>query len=135
MSAEENYYSALGRLERDEPQILAKGTQINNDTVALESGRKRGSIKKQRYPQLCLAIDEAAQRQQAKVQAVLVSSVQTDKNPVPADKILREKYKVLKRDYRIALQQNVSLVYEVFMLRKKLAELEQNSNVTEFPRS
>ena len=42
MSAEENYLSALDRLERDVPEILPQGTLINNDTVALEAGRKRG---------------------------------------------------------------------------------------------
>lgn len=137
MSAEENYYSALDRLERDEPEILPKGTLINNDTVALEAGRKRGSIKNLRHPELCRAIDEAAKRQQSQVSAVRVSSVEDVKRSDAADKALKEKYKSLERDYKIALQKNVSLVYEVFTLRKKVAELEQEqgSKVVNFHKS
>ncbi|KAI2694447.1 hypothetical protein [Pseudomonas sp. TNT3] len=136
MSAEENYLSALDRLERDEPEILPKGTLINNDTVALEAGRKRGSIKNLRYPELCRAIDEAAKRQQFQISAVRVSSMEDVKSTVAADKLLKEKYKSLERDYKIALQKNVSLVYEVFTLRKKVAELEQqqDSKVVNFPK-
>lgn len=125
MSAEENYLSALDRLERDVPEILPQGTLINNDTVALEAGRKRGSIKNLRYPELCRAIDEAAKRQQSQVTPVRISNVEDVKRLDAADKALKEKYKSLERDYKIALQKNVSLVYEVFTLRKKVAELEQ----------
>ncbi|WP_054881319.1 hypothetical protein [Pseudomonas sp. NBRC 111128] len=132
MSAEKNYYSALERLERDEPQVLPKGTLINNDTVALEGGRKRGSIKKQRYPELCTAIDDAAKRQQDKVLAVNVSNVHDGKRSAAGDKLLKDQYKSLKHDYRIALQQNISLVYEVFTLKKKIAALEQGGNVVNF---
>lgn len=137
MSAEEHYLSALDRLERDESEILPKGTLINNDTVALEAGRKRGSIKKLRYPELCRAIDEAAKRQQFQVSAVRVSNVEDVKRSDATDKALKEKYKSLERDYKIALQKNVSLVYEVFTLRKKVAELEQEqgSKVVNFPKS
>lgn len=137
MSAEENYLSALDRLERDEPEILPKGTLINNDTVALEGGRKRGSIKKLRYPDLCKAIDEAAKRQQAQISAIRVSSVEGVTRSDEADKVLKEKYKTLERDYKIALQKNISLVYEVFTLRKKVSELEQKQvgSVVDFPRS
>ena len=104
MSAEENYLSALDRLERDVPEILPQGTLINNDTVALEAGRKRGSIKNLRYPELCRAIDEAAKRQQSQVIAVRISNVEDVKRLDAADKALKEKYKSLKRDYKIPLQ-------------------------------
>lgn len=137
MSAEENYLSALDRLERDVPEILPQGTLINNDTVALEAGRKRGSIKNLRYPELCRAIDEAAKRQQSQVTPVRISNVEDVKRLDAADKALKEKYKSLERDYKIALQKNVSLVYEVFTLRKKVAELEQEQGgkVVNFQRS
>lgn len=41
--------------------VLPKGSAINNDTVALEAGRKRGSIKKSRHTALIEAIGLAAQ--------------------------------------------------------------------------
>lgn len=49
MSALNEYYAALERLKVNKPTIITKGSAINNDTVALEAGRKRGSIKKSRH--------------------------------------------------------------------------------------
>ncbi|MEO8488165.1 hypothetical protein [Pseudomonas sp.] len=134
MSADDDYYEAIGRLERDEPERLPKGTLINNDTVALEAGRKRGSIKRLRHPDLCKAIDEAAQRQRTDISAVRVSTVDNVKHPESADLILREQHKALENDYKAALQKNVSLVYEVYSLRKKVAQLEREKNVVDFPK-
>lgn len=48
METIEEYEAALERLISNNPINVAKGTKINNDTVALEAGRKRGSIKKSR---------------------------------------------------------------------------------------
>ena len=43
-----DYHDALNRLINNSPKIVPIGSKINNDTVALEAGRKRGSIKKSR---------------------------------------------------------------------------------------
>lgn len=45
MVAIDKYWQALKRLKRNTPVQLPKGTAINKDTVALEAGRKRSSIK------------------------------------------------------------------------------------------
>ena len=42
----DEYYKALDRLIQNKPINVPIGTKINNDTVALEAGRKRGSLKK-----------------------------------------------------------------------------------------
>lgn len=42
------YYEAFERLKKNKPINIPTGSPINNDTVALEAGRKRGSIKKSR---------------------------------------------------------------------------------------
>lgn len=42
----EEYFDALERLKSNQPINVPKNSKINNDTVALEAGRKRGSIKK-----------------------------------------------------------------------------------------
>ena len=39
------YFAALERLKQNKPQVIEKGSPINKDTVALEAGRKRGSIR------------------------------------------------------------------------------------------
>ena len=62
MSAVNEYYAALERLKANKPTVLPKGSAINNDTVALEAGRKRGSIKKSRHAALIEAIELAAQQ-------------------------------------------------------------------------
>jgi hypothetical protein len=57
MGAVDNYMSALERLKNNTPVVLPKGTRISKDTVALEAGRKRSSIKKSR-PQFANLIEE-----------------------------------------------------------------------------
>ena len=61
MSALNEYYAALERLKTNKPTLLTKNSAINNDTVALEAGRKRGSIKKSRHAALVQVIEQAAQ--------------------------------------------------------------------------
>jgi hypothetical protein len=53
------YFAALGRLKEGEPVNVPKGTRITNDSVSLEAGRKKGTIKKSRpiFSDLIEAID------------------------------------------------------------------------------
>lgn len=44
-STVKEYLQALERLKKNKPERLTKGSPINKDTVALEAGRKRGSIR------------------------------------------------------------------------------------------
>lgn len=44
----DDYYDALQRLINNKPLNIPKDSKINNDTVALEASRKRGSIKRSR---------------------------------------------------------------------------------------
>ena len=57
----DDYYDALQRIINNNPLNIPKGSKINNDTVALEAYRKRGSIKKSRkgFEQLITDILEA----------------------------------------------------------------------------
>lgn len=59
------YWDALKRLQQNKNLIVPKGSKINKDTVALEAGRKRGSIKKSRaaFNALIAEIDQAAKEQ------------------------------------------------------------------------
>jgi len=65
----EIYFEALERLKDNRPINVPKGTKINNDTVSLEAGRKRGSIKKSRevFENLIKAINKAKTEQQLKM--------------------------------------------------------------------
>lgn len=57
-----DYFDALERLKKGKPIIVSKRAKITNDSVSLEAGRKKGSIKKSRpvFSGLINAIDLAA---------------------------------------------------------------------------
>jgi len=57
------YFEALERLQKGKPINVRKGTRITNDSVSLEAGRKKGTIKKSRpiFSELIEAINSAAQ--------------------------------------------------------------------------
>ncbi|SPD37126.1 conserved protein of unknown function (plasmid) [Cupriavidus taiwanensis] len=61
-SALTDYFLALERLKKGQPQVVPKGTKITNDAVSLEAGRGKGTIKKSRaiFADLIKAIEEAA---------------------------------------------------------------------------
>lgn len=62
-----DYFEALERLKSNNPIHVPKNSKINKDMVALEAGRKRGSIKKSRemFTELIEAIDIAFQKNNA----------------------------------------------------------------------
>ena len=59
------YFVALDRLKKGTSMVVPKGTRITNDSVALEAGRGKGSIKKSRpvFTALIAAIEAAASEQ------------------------------------------------------------------------
>ena len=116
MSVLNDYYAALERLKANKPIILPKGSAINNDTVAMEAGRKRGSIKKSRHAALIEAIEQAAQ---AAGQNVL-SPAQQVEQAKSKTKAVKSDYEQLQKDYEILLEKCNSLLVENFELRRKV---------------
>lgn len=59
------YFEALDRLKNNVPVNVPPNTKITKDSVALEAGRKKGSIKKSRktFAKLIEAIAEASENQ------------------------------------------------------------------------
>lgn len=114
-----DYFEALDRLKRNEPQVVAKNTKITNDAVALEARRQKGSIKKSRavFGDLILAIEDASNEQS---KALKKPDEQVDK--------LKSDVSYYKKAWEDALAREISLLNEVFELRKKLSEL-NGSNV------
>ena len=115
MSALNEYYAALERLKANKPTILSKGSAINNDTVALEAGRKRGSIKKSRHTVLIDAIEQAAQQVEKNKQ----SPTQRVKKAKSKTKAVKTDYEQLKEDYEKLLEKANSLLLENFELKQK----------------
>ena len=116
MSASNDYYAALERLKANKPTILPKGSAINNDTVALEAGRKRGSIKRSRHAALVQAIELAAQQAGQNV----LSPTQQIEQAKSRTKAVKSDYEQLQEDYEILLEKCTSLLMENFELRQKM---------------
>ena len=119
MSALNEYYAALERLKANKPSILPKGSAINNDTVALEAGRKRGSIKKSRHTALIDAIEQAAQEAGQNI----LSPTQQVEKAKSKTKSVKSDYEQLKEDYEKLLEKCNSLLMENFELRQKIGNL------------
>lgn len=103
-----DYYDALERLKR-------RRAKINNDTVALEAGRKKGSIKKSReiFADLILAIDSAS------------SEVAEERNlPQARLERIRDEKKSLQQRLDESLEREICLVRELFDLRRELAQIQ-----------
>ena len=114
MSALNDYYAALERLKANKPEVLPKGSAINNDTVALEAGRKRGSIKKSRHAALIVAIEQAAQL----VGQNILSPTQRVEKAKSKTKAVKTDYEKLQEDYERLLEKANSLLLENFELRQ-----------------
>ena len=114
MSALNDYYAALERLKANKPEVLPKGSAINNDTVAMEAGRKRGSIKKSRHAALIEAIEQAAQEAGQNV----LSSTQRIEQAKNRTKFVKSNYEQLEEDYEILLGKCNSLLLENYELRQ-----------------
>lgn len=115
MSALNEYYAALERLKTNKPMVLPKGSAINNDTVALEAGRKRGSIKKSRHAALIDTIEQAAKEAGQNV----LSPTQLVEQAKTKTKAVKSAYEQLEEDYEKLLEKCNSLLLENFELKQK----------------
>ena len=105
----QDYWDALNRLKLGCTVRLPAGSPINKDTVALEAGRRRGSIKKSRksFDDLITAIESA--------------KFETASNSGCPQELLR-RAKAEKQNYRELYHQALN---RELMLVEKLAQLEK----------
>ena len=110
----QEYFNALDRLRKGRPTVVPKGSNINNDNVALEAGRGKGSIKKSRdvFADLIKAIDEAAVEQSKPVNE---HKVRLSKANSTAEQ--------LRTQLEAALGREMSLLYELYETKKELSRL------------
>lgn len=108
-----DYFDALERLKRGKAVNVPKGTKITNDSVSLEAGRKKGTIKRSRpvFSDLIEAIDNAAKAE----------SRPRDEMRERLDQAKAEaaRYRVLWEE---ALAREVSLVKELWDAREAWAK-------------
>jgi len=110
----EEYYAALERLKVGRPKVVPKGSKISNDAVSVEAGRGKGSIKKSRdvFADLIGAIALATVEQSR-------PAIQ-QKQRLAKTRDVAEQY---RRDLEAALAREVSLLKELYEVRKRLARL------------
>ena len=116
-----DYFAALERLKAGKPINVPKDTKITNDTVALESGRGKGAIKKSRliFADLLLAIKEATAAQAAP-QNELKHRLEKTKREV-------QKYRT---QYEEGLVRELSLIHEVEDLKAEILRLKKSPKMT-----
>jgi uncharacterized protein involved in exopolysaccharide biosynthesis len=108
------YFSALERLKQNNPERVEKGSQINKDTVALEAGRKRGSIRNRPgFSGLIEAIGQASSEQ-----SLAASPKRAPHNPHQTAQV-----ESLKRDLDIARSRYMSLLYLNLEMAKTIRKL------------
>ncbi|WP_066152488.1 hypothetical protein [Aliarcobacter cryaerophilus] len=120
MNTLDDYYKALERLINNKPINVPKNTKINNDTVALEAGRKRGSIKKSReiFSDLLTKINEYSKNNNIEYKEL-------------KDKIFKFKNKALAYQelYENALNRELMLIERIKELELEIENKENLHNV------
>jgi hypothetical protein len=108
------YFRALERLKDGRATKVPKGARINNDNVAQEAGRGKGSIKKSRavFKDLIEAIDIAAAEQSSPERHITRRLEKT-----------RGEAQSYREKWEQALCRELSLLQEVYVLKKELALL------------
>lgn len=108
MSAVDDYYAALERLKKNKPVKVPKGTAINQDTVALEAGKKRGSIRKRPgFEQLIADIKDASESRAKRTPTEVVNEVVAKKDAEIEN--LTKENEMLKTRYMSLLYQNYEM--------------------------
>ena len=103
----DDYFAALDRLKR-------RRAKINNDAVAIEAGRTKGSIKKSRpvFAELIAAIDAAA-----------IEQAQPRNDQIVRLTRAKETVDELRSQLDASYARELSLLAELYELRKQLADL------------
>ena len=117
----EEYYEALHRLINNNPVNVPKNSKINKDTVALEAGRKRGSIKKSR--EVFLELIEAIEKASAE------KSKSTSQHMEQITKI-KDKMNSFKHLYEDALNRELMYIERINELEKALKNISSNKIIS-----
>lgn len=97
----QEYFAALERLKKGVPTLVPKGSPINKDQVALEAGRKRGTIRNRPgFEKLISEIESSSE------QPTLTKKKRLHNNPNQTAEIER-----LQRDLDVARSRYMSLLY------------------------
>jgi len=128
-----NLNEALIRLVSNTPIRVPKGSKINNDTVALEAGLKRGAVKRSR-PELAELLDnikEAEAKRLGKEYSEKNSKIVMQHETLK----LKQQFKELQEKYDVQLSQINSLIFENHRLKQELGQFKEersDENIIKF---
>lgn len=107
------YFEALERLKKGRPLNVPKGAKITNDSVSLEAGRKKGTIKKSR-PVFKALIDaiEAAAAEKAEPENATRTALDAAKASASRDRTLWEE----------AVAREISMFYQLEKAQQQWAK-------------
>lgn len=113
--AEQSYRNAFERLKAGKPKIVDKSMPANElDTVALEAGKKKGSLRRSQHPGLC---DE-------------ILGYQVEETPLAKEVRLKDEYKndrdAYHRLWSEALARELMLKIRLEELEKEIARIKQS---------
>jgi len=117
MSAEDEYRRAFERLKSGKPMRVDKSMPINKlDTVALEAGKKKGSLRKSLHRELC--------------KEVLNYEAKADETEVHKEFRLKEQYRTERNEkhelWTQSLARELMLKIRIEELENELARIKQN---------
>lgn len=132
-----NFYDALQRLVDGKPKVITGAYSINNDTVALEAGRKRGTIKKSRPELFELIVDIVAaeairtgNKSNSGSANILEIKLKKAENQIVE---LEEELAELKEKYKIQMEQlNMQMFRNKELLRKVRSTQKTESSLLDF---
>lgn len=106
-------FRALERLKKNQPQRIAKGSNINVDNVALESGGNRGDIRKANpaHIEIIRAIQEAKNTHPNKKQSDVIKL-----------KKIRSDRDKLESKLNASLARELLLINQVYLLQQRLRD-------------
>lgn len=121
-----NLNEALNRLVSNTPIRVPKDSKINNDTVALEAGLKRGAVKRAR-PELAELLDnikEAEAKRLGKEYNKKNSKIVMQNETLKLKQLLTQ----LQEKYDTQLSQINSLIFENHRLKQELEQFQEEKN-------
>lgn len=129
--AVKNFEDALQRLIDGKPRIISNPYSINNDTVALEAGRKRGAIKKSRpeLSELLTTIAEAEARRTSKnlTEKIDVCDIKLQEAH-KKNQMLEAELLEIKDKYEKQLEQLTSVMYRNNQLQREIQSNQISEN-------
>ena len=121
-----NLNEALNRLISNTPIRVPKGSKINNDTVALEAGLKRGAVKRSR-PELAELLDDIKEAEAKRLGKEY--SKQNSKIVMQNEALkLKQQLKELQEKYDAQLSQINTLIFENHRLKREIDFLNEENN-------